>query len=57
MAGELVQYQCSFCRKTEDQVKKLVAGGGGAFICNECVAKAGSIMKSGPSKTPTRLDQ
>jgi ATP-dependent Clp protease ATP-binding subunit ClpX len=57
VAGELVQYRCSFCRKTEDQVKKLVAGGGGAFICNECVAKAGNIMKDGPSKTPTRLDQ
>lgn len=56
MAGELVQYRCSFCRKSEDQVKKLVAGGGGVFICNECVSKAGTILKQGPSDLPARLD-
>ncbi len=56
MTGELVQYRCSFCRKTEDQVKRLVAGGGGVFICNECVMKAGDILKRGSGGLPDRLD-
>jgi ATP-dependent Clp protease ATP-binding subunit ClpX len=33
----LVQYQCSFCGKNEDQVKRLIAGLGEANICDECV--------------------
>lgn len=36
--------RCSFCGKTEDQVKKLVAGAK-ALICNECVAIADRMMK------------
>jgi ATP-dependent Clp protease ATP-binding subunit ClpX len=28
--------KCSFCRKTWNQVKKLIAGPG-VFICDECV--------------------
>ena len=28
--------RCSFCNKTQDQVRKLIAGPG-AFICDECV--------------------
>lgn len=29
--------RCSFCGKTQDQVRKLIAGPGGAYICDECV--------------------
>jgi len=29
--------RCSFCNKTQDQVRKLIAGPGGAYICDECV--------------------
>jgi ATP-dependent Clp protease ATP-binding subunit ClpX len=29
--------RCSFCGKKEGEVAKLIAGVGGAFICNECV--------------------
>ena len=29
--------RCSFCGKTEDQVRKLIAGPEGAFICDECI--------------------
>ncbi|HOO27214.1 MAG TPA: ATP-dependent Clp protease ATP-binding subunit ClpX [Lachnospiraceae bacterium] len=29
--------RCSFCNKTQDQVRKLIAGPDGAFICDECV--------------------
>jgi len=28
--------RCSFCDKTQDQVKKMIAGNG-VYICNECV--------------------
>jgi ATP-dependent protease Clp, ATPase subunit len=28
--------KCSFCGKSQDQVKKLIAGPG-VYICNECV--------------------
>ena len=30
------QFRCSFCGKTEDQVKRLIEGPG-VYICNECV--------------------
>ena len=39
--------RCSFCGKTEDQVKKLVAGAK-ALICNECVVIADRMMKDTP---------
>ncbi len=29
--------RCSFCNKTQDQVRKLIAGPNGAYICDECV--------------------
>jgi hypothetical protein len=29
---------CSFCRKQQDQVQRLVAGPGGVSVCDECVA-------------------
>ncbi len=34
--NEIRQLRCSFCGKTEDQVKKLIEGPG-VYICNECV--------------------
>ena len=37
--------RCSFCRKTEDQVKKLIAGPDGAYICDECVGICAEIME------------
>ena len=51
------QLRCSFCRKTEEQISKLVAGprlivGPRLYICNECVALANSIMQGNASPTP-----
>ena len=37
--------RCSFCRKTEDQVKKLIARPDGAYICDECVGICAEIME------------
>ncbi|HEY8187797.1 MAG TPA: ClpX C4-type zinc finger protein [Pyrinomonadaceae bacterium] len=42
----LRQLRCSFCRKNETEVSKLVAGPG-VYICDECVAVASRIMNSG----------
>ena len=39
---------CSFCRKTQDQVDKLIAGPN-VYICNECVDLCCSIIESEPS--------
>ena len=36
--------QCSFCCKTEREVRKLVAGGGGGHICDACVRTAARII-------------
>jgi len=38
--------RCSFCQKTEDQVRKLIAGPDGkAFICDECIGICSEIME------------
>ena len=62
MAGEKDKtnfLRCSFCGKTQDEVKKLVAGPT-VYICNECVALCNDILKEedkgevkspGPAKT------
>ena len=35
---------CSFCLKSQDEVAKLVAGGGSVFICDECVGLCDEYM-------------
>jgi ATP-dependent protease Clp ATPase subunit len=47
---KLRQLRCSFCRKRETEVSKLVAGPH-VYICDECVAIATRIMEGGPSDT------
>jgi ATP-dependent protease Clp ATPase subunit len=42
--------RCSFCDKTQLEVRKVVAGAK-AFICNECVEVAQAIMQDKP-ETP-----
>lgn len=37
--------RCSFCHKTEDQVRKLIAGPDGAYICDECIGICAEIME------------
>ena len=36
--------RCSFCHKSEDQVRKLIAGPEGVFICDECVRACNDII-------------
>lgn len=37
------EIKCTFCGKTQDQVKKMIAGNG-VYICNECVDLAKKII-------------
>lgn len=39
------QVRCSFCNKTQDQVRKLIAGPNGAYICDECVDVCSEIIE------------
>lgn len=36
--------RCSFCGKTQDQVRKLIAGSNNVFICDECIELCGEIL-------------
>lgn len=37
--------RCSFCGKTQDQVRKLIAGSNNVFICDECVDLCAEILE------------
>lgn len=39
------QVRCSFCGKTQEQVRKLVKGRDGMFICDECVEACNEILE------------
>ncbi len=36
--------KCSFCKKTEDQVRKLISGPDGVYICDECIGICSEIL-------------
>jgi ATP-dependent Clp protease ATP-binding subunit ClpX len=47
-----VQYRCSFCGKSQEQVHRLIAGPGGVYICDECIDLCQEIIaeeQSAPS--------
>lgn len=47
MAGKLTDdtVRCSFCNKPQSQVRKLIAGPNGAYICDECVDVCAEIIE------------
>ena len=45
-------YRCSFCGKTQEQVRRLIAGSGGVYICNECVDLCKDIINEEQTRTP-----
>ena len=47
MAGRGIdeKLRCSFCNKTQDQVRKLIAGPAGVYICDECVDICADIIE------------
>ena len=52
--AEVVQLlHCSFCRKDQTQVKKLIAGPG-VFICDACVGLCATIVGATPDPDPSK---
>lgn len=47
MAGKIGDdtVRCSFCNKTQNQVRKLIAGPNGSYICDECVEVCSEIIE------------
>lgn len=43
MGDDIVR--CSFCNKTQAQVRKLISGPNGAFICDECIDVCSEILE------------
>ncbi len=41
----ILDTNCSFCGKTKDEVKSLVAGPNGLYICDECIEICQTILK------------
>ena len=37
--------RCSFCNKTQSQVRKLIAGPAGVYICDECIDICADILE------------
>ena len=52
-SGEI---RCSFCNKTQDQVKKLIAGPAGVYICDECVDICADIIEEEFEDEPVARD-
>lgn len=47
MAGKMMDdiVRCSFCNKTQAQVRKLIAGPNGTYICDECIGICSEIIE------------
>ena len=39
------EIRCSFCNKTQDQVRKMIAGPSGVYICDDCVEICADIVE------------
>jgi len=53
-------YTCSFCGKNQEQVRRLIAGPGAVYICDECVELCREIIhedKSSPSRPKLPLQR
>jgi ATP-dependent Clp protease ATP-binding subunit ClpX len=44
-SGARISYTCSFCSKNQDQVRRLIAGPGAVYICDECVELCREIIQ------------
>src|SRR5881392_1890628 len=42
--GGKPQYRCSFCGKSQEDVRRLIAGPGAVYICDECVELCREII-------------
>ncbi len=49
-----LELRCSFCGKSRDKVKKLVAGPG-VYICDQCIALCNQVIaEEPPPPAPTQ---
>ncbi|HMJ81193.1 MAG TPA: ClpX C4-type zinc finger protein, partial [Candidatus Dormibacteraeota bacterium] len=51
--GPKVPYRCSFCGKSQEQVRKLIAGQG-VYICDECINLCQEIIEEEMLDAPAR---
>ena len=49
--------RCSFCNKTQGQVRKLIAGPAGVYICDECVDICADIIEEEYEEEPEEEDE
>ena len=54
--GPKVPYRCSFCGKTQEQVRKLIAGQG-VYICDECINLCQEIIEEEMLEAPKTRPQ
>lgn len=62
MAGKNTEdkIRCSFCGKTQDQVRKLIAGPNGVYICDDCIDICAEIIEEefeDEVMTPEAMDE
>ena len=57
MASDKKDVRCSFCGRTQDEVKRLIAGPN-AYICNECVGICAELIEEeqGSQESAERFD-
>ncbi len=42
--------RCSFCGRSEEEVRKLISGPNGVYICDECIEICGDIINEGEGR-------
>src|SRR5205823_444473 len=47
------QYKCSFCGKSNDEVRRLIAGPGGVYICDACIQLCNDIIAKESAAQPS----
>jgi hypothetical protein len=46
---------CSFCRKSQDNVRTMVSGPNDVFICDECVVESLKVIGRSPGQLNLRV--
>ena len=49
--------RCSFCGKPQEQVRKLIAGPNGAYICDECVDICSEIIEEEFAREEAEMEE
>ncbi len=48
------QYRCSFCNKAQEEVRRLISGQNGVYICDECVELCRELIQEEQEPAPQR---